>query len=512
MANTMTPMEGLQSVNEYLDTRHHIDKNVTSNINDFGRVVFQAGYDFSTREILCNLLAGRGLLLPNLQICLSINLKAILGVDKLQQQLRNALSKLDTAFDSFLQHTGINSILSRLNSALGEITQIANMINFCGKPLTPISIPNTLENAMQSFLGKGKSLIDKIGSIVPDEIGGCLAFDGKDFNLSLFGGGILGDLSANWERVSTGGLTQSELDLYESRINDVIIEVDTLITDENNTSSVVEYGGSDFNEGTDTPLNTNLGVVHNPESAGIQSNAAIASQLQSLYNRFAGYPVIDSNGTVHDNVFKLILDDKMIDLLRKKSNTAQPVITQEPIYNYCNEIVGYKTTSIQSVQETSNGISPATPISAPGFLANGLDTSNEAYVAANTVTGSATNTVVVDYATETAETTSLTPVEVVFATPLTIAANESIFYTITAVGRLKANGSTTIIKKIGVIYSFNGLITVSPDNITTQIYGDNTGINWDSYAQNDNSQIKIYVKGANSTDIIWKVKLEYEKV
>ena len=512
MTKTMIPMQGLTQINEYLDTRHHIDKNVTSNINDFGRVVFQAGYDFSTREILCNLLAGRGLLLPNLQICLSINLKAMLGIDKLQQQLRNALSKLDTAVDSFLQHTGISSILGRLDSALGEISQIANMVNFCGKPITPISITNTLENSMQSFLGKGKALIDKIGSMVPDEIGGCLAFDGKDFNLSLFGGGILGDLSTDWERVSTGELTQSELDLYESRINDVVIEIDTLIEDENNTNSVVEYGGSDFTDGTDTPLNTELGVVHNPESAGIQANAAIASQLQSLYNRFAGYPVIDSNGTVHDNVFKLILDDKMIDLLRRPSNPAQPVITQEPIYNYCNEIVGYKTTSIQSVQETSNGISPAAPIPAPGFLANGLDTSNEAYVAANTVTGSGTGTVVVDYATETVETSNATPVEVVFDEPLTIASNESIFYTITAVGRLKANGSTTIIKKIGVIYSFNGVITVSPDNITTQIYGDNTGLNWDAYAQSINSQIKIYVKGLNSTDIIWKVKLEYEKV
>lgn len=512
MANPMTPLSSLQSVNEYLDTKHHIDKNVTGNINDFSRVVFSAGYDFSTREILCNLLAGKGLLLPNIQICLSINLKAMLGISGLQQQLKSALLKLDGGVDKFLQHTGISSVLGRLDSALAEVTQIANMVNFCGKPLTPISITNTLENAMQSFLGKGQALIDKIGSMIPDEVGGCLAFDGQDFNLNLFGGGILGDLAADWDRVKIGDLTQAELDLYETRINDVVLEIDTLITDESNTNSVVDYGGSDFTSTDTTPLNTNMGVVHNPESAGIQGNASIASQLQSLYNRFAGYPVIDSNGKVYDNVFQLILDDKMIELLRRPYAPEQPIITQEPIYNYCNEIVGYKTTTTNLKNPViSNGLTP-TPLIAPGFKANGLDTSDLANVQTTTTTTSGGTTIVVDYATESVSTTSDTPVEVVFDTPLTIAANESVFYTITAVGRLKSNGSTTIIKKIGVVYSFNSSITVSPDNITTQIYGDNTGLNWDAYIQTSNSQLKIYVKGQASTEISWKVKLEYEKV
>ena len=511
MTNTMIPLGSLQSVNEYLDTRHHLDSNITGNINDFGRVVFSAGYDFSTREILCNLLAGRGLLLPNIQICLSVNLKAMLGIDGLQQQLRNALTKLDTAVDKFLQHTGISSVLGRLDSALAEVTQIANMVNFCGKPINPISITNTLENAMQSFLGRGQSLIDSIGSMIPDQIGGCLAFDGQDFNLNLFNGGLLGDLASNWERVSTGGLTQSELDLYEQRITEIVGEVDSLIEDENNTNSVVDYGGSDFTPNDDVPLNTNIGVVHNPESAGIQGNASIASQLQSLYNRFAGYPVIDNNGNIYDNVFKLILDDKMIELLRRPSQPEQPIITQEPIYNYCNEIVGYRTiTSNTKTPAISSGVSPAAPIPAPGFKANGLDTSDAANIA--NIGGTGGTTMVVDYATESVTTANQTPTEVIFDEPLTIAANESVFYIITAVGRLKSNGSTTIIKKIGVVYSFNGTVTVSPDNITTQIYGDNTGLNWDAYIQTVNSQLKIYVKGQASTEISWKVKLEYEKV
>lgn len=387
MTNPMTPLQGLTDINEYLDTRHHIDKNVTGNINDFGRVVFSAGYDYSTKEILCNLLSGRGLLLPNLQICLSTNLKAMLRVDGIQTQLVKSLSKLDTAFDNYLEHTGISNVLGRLDSALSEVSQIASMINFCGKPITPIPITNSLENAMQSFLGKGKSLIDQIGAMIPDQVGGCLAFDGQDFNLSLFGGGILGDLSNLWDRVKSGQLTSAELDLFDNRINEAITAIDTIIADENNTTSVVEYGGSDFNNNYDIPLNLELGVVHNPSAVGIQGNAAIASQLQSLYDKFAGYPVIDKNGKVYDNIFKLILDDNMIRLLQTPSNPTPTIATREPIYNYCGDIVGYNTVISQQENIYSEGIPPVdSAISAnPGFKSNGIDTSPIAQI--NDVTG-----------------------------------------------------------------------------------------------------------------------------
>lgn len=512
MAKSMIPLDSLKNVNEYLDTRHHINKNVTSNINEFGRVVFAAGYDFSTREILCNLLAGRGLLLPNLQICLSINLKAMLGISGIQQQLYKALSKLDTAVDKFLEHTGINNILGRLDSALAEVTQIASMINFCGKPLTPIAITNTLENAMQSFLGKGKALIDKIGTIFPDQVGGCLAFDGKDFNLSLFSGGILGDLAGIWDRASTGALTQPELDLLESRIDEVITEVDTLIEDENNTTSVVEYGGSDFNDGYDVPLNTGLGVVHNPESVGIQGNASIASQLQSLYDRFAGYPVIDDNGKVYDNVFELILDENMIKLLQNPVNPTPTIATQDPIYNYCGDVVGYNTIITKQGGTVSDGIEPE-PIPAPGFKSNGIDTSALANFNNNSavVVPIPNSTVSVEYYSDSLMTTTSVPTIVSFNEPLSFGKNESVLYNITAFGRNTATGATTVIKKTGVLYTFNGTVTIPNDTISTEYYGDNTTPLLQVYPQVSDPQVNLYVVGKDNTTINWKVKFQVEK-
>lgn len=364
MAKTLIPMEGLQSVNDYLDTKHHIGVDIDENINDFGRVVIAAGYDFTTREIICSLLAGKGLKLPNIQICLSINLKRLLNVEGIQDALRQALQKLDEAFDKFLEHTQIQNVLNRINDVLAEITSIANMINFCGKPITPIAIPNTLENAMQSFLGRGEALIDNIGSMIPDEIGGCIGTD-DIFNRNLFNGGILGDISNDWDRVSTGQLTDDEINDLIGRISDAITEVETLIDEENDTGSVVDNGGSEF--GQQGPINTRLGVIHDPQLSGIQGNTRIASALKSSFDQLAGYPVIDSNGNVYNNIFELFLDDSLIDLLRNPADPRSEISERQPVYNYCGEIVGYTNVILQESQDRSLGTEP-TENTDPGAL------------------------------------------------------------------------------------------------------------------------------------------------
>lgn len=359
MAKTFKPLEDLQSVNDYLDTKHHINVDITENINDFGKVVIAAGYDFTVREIICSLLAGKGLKLPNIQICLSVNIKRLLNLDPLigqiQDTLRQGLEQLDQAFDKFLEHTQIENVLNRINGALSEIVNIANMINFCGKPITPIAIPNTLENSMQSFLGRGEALIDSIGSMIPDEIGGCLGTDDL-FNRNLFKGGILGDISNDWDRVIKGELTQEEITNYINRINDAVAEIDNLVEEENDTTSVVEYGGSEF--GQQGPINTKMGVIHDPEVAGIQGNTRIASLLKSSYDQLAGYPVIDSDGNVYDNIFQLFLDDSLISLLRNPVNPSPEIVEQQPVYNYCGEIVGYTNIITQERQNRSLGDEP----------------------------------------------------------------------------------------------------------------------------------------------------------
>ena len=55
---------GLQSANDYLDTKHHLSGTQAAG-TDALRGVVSAEYSFTLRELLCGLLAGNGLKLPN---------------------------------------------------------------------------------------------------------------------------------------------------------------------------------------------------------------------------------------------------------------------------------------------------------------------------------------------------------------------------------------------------------------------------------------------------------------
>ena len=118
---------------------------------------------YSLKEIICSLLAGNGIKLPNLQICLKINIGRLLPMIPAQlAELRNALEEAEAAMDEFIAHTNIDNALARLNSAVAEFAAIANMINFCGTPVVPRAIPNVLKDATGSFTGAGKDILDTL--------------------------------------------------------------------------------------------------------------------------------------------------------------------------------------------------------------------------------------------------------------------------------------------------------------------------------------------------------------
>ncbi len=383
MASTDFP-NGLASVNEYLDTRHHTNTEIQGQFGENAKVVIKSEADFSLREIICNLLAGRGIKLPNIQVCLSVNLKAILGVPGIQAELLDALNELDSEFDKFMTHTGIEETLGRINSALAEVTQIANMINFCATPIEPIAIPNLLEQTMDSFLGAGKDIVNAIGDMVPDQVGGCLGFNGQDFNLNLFNGGILGDISSQWNAIKSGQLTQNQLNSLVTSINSVKTDLTSLMNRENSvvgTEGVL--GGSMFSNDVSTTTNTDMGLMHNADAAGIQGNTRLASQLKAQYDRLAGYPVVDKNGKVYKNIFELILEPGLLALLDSLQDPSPEISQRQPVFSYCGEVIGYTAAISQDDPDSSSGYIPAatTPegqtvdITAyPGYNAGGIDT------------------------------------------------------------------------------------------------------------------------------------------
>ena len=262
---------GLNSAADYLDPTHHVRAELTGSVADISRLVVTAEFDVNLKEIICSLLAGRGLKLPNIQICISLNLQELLKIPNLQQELFDKLTELSTALDKFLDHTKIEDVLGRINNVLAEATSIANMINFCSAPIDPIAIPNVLEQSMQTFLGAGKSLIDAIGVLVPEELGGCLI--NGEFNCAAFYGGILGDICDNITAVTAGEATQTFIDSITADIDSVVAGIEDLIDVENNIAGAYDVGGSSFEDPT-MPLNDQIGVLHNPTT--IQQSTRIA--------------------------------------------------------------------------------------------------------------------------------------------------------------------------------------------------------------------------------------------
>lgn len=365
--------QGLQNANAYLDTRHHISGTRASG-TDALRVVANAEYSFTLRELLCGILSGNGIKLPNIQICLHANIQALLGIPNLQAELRDALEQLDTAFQEFMDHTTLDSILGRLNGVLAEAQNVANMINFCSAPVDPIAIPNMLENAFGSFLGAGMDLINQIGSIVPGQVCACIGTGG--FNSNVFNGGILGSIANNIDAVNAGNLGQGVIDSIRNDVESVTSSITNLINLENNIKGAYNLGGSQFAT-PDPGCNPNVGVMHNPNTGSIASNARLTATLKSLYDNLAGYPVIANDGTEYSNIFDLLLEPELLAILDTDDDPNSDVSTQIPVYDYCGTIIGYTTNYVQQEVKSSEGSDPTVPNS-PGYHAGGLvtDTGN----------------------------------------------------------------------------------------------------------------------------------------
>ena len=386
--------QGLNDLNEYLDARHHIS-GTTGSGTDALKIVASAEYSFTLRELLCGLLSGNGVKLPNIQLCMHSNLNALLGIPGLQSELTDALNELQQSMEQFMDHTKLESVLGRLNGVLAEAQNVANMINFCATPVDPIAIPNMLERAMGSFLGAGKDLVNQIGTIVPGQTCACIGTGGT-FNSSVFNGGILGTIANNFSAISAGNLGQSVLDQIKTDISSVTSGISGLINFENNITGSYTSGGSQFAT-PDNGCNTEVGVLHNSSSGGVAGNARLVSSMKSLYDRLGAYPVqyslgSNENGTQYDsngnrilpgevieypNIFYLLLEQSLLDILQTDDDPTPTVDNQKPVYDYCGNIIGF--TADYSQRETTNsaGSTPTIPNS-PGHNAGGLvtDSSN----------------------------------------------------------------------------------------------------------------------------------------
>jgi hypothetical protein len=359
-------MASFQSAADYLNTT---SLTVPTAIDvDLGAGTVSASTtSFSLKELICALLAGNGIKLPNLQICLHINIGRLLNIQGITGPLYNALAEAEAALEQFIAHTNIDNLLSRFNSALAEFAAIASMINFCGGPVQPIEIPNVLREIFGSFLGKGKELLDKLGKMFDKDIGFCIG--GNRFNADVFESGILkeiGDFIVDDTFIAPANVSNE----FATRVSAFTSDLKNLIDGENNYSATVSNGGSSFV--SEPRINTNVGVAIDIDNLTFADAQRYASNIKALYDNLSQYDVRDPNDpdTIANpdavkNIFDYILEPELIAKLAASDDPTVPLAERVPVYDHCGRIVGYTVSEIQSVSERSTGAAPSV-IAQPG--------------------------------------------------------------------------------------------------------------------------------------------------
>lgn len=348
----------LQSANDYLNnTKLNVPTEV--DITPDGAVV-KNETSYSMRELICSLLAGNGLKLPNIQICLKVNVGRLLSElganpNAALADMYAALEEAEAALDEFIEHTKIEEVLGRLNTAVAEFAAIANMINFCGTPVNPRPIPNVLADMAGSFTGEGKRLLDNLGEMLDSDIGGCLGTGGGglgNFGFQpIFAGGVLADIQNNLSNLAN--LPQSTLDGFASQLRAFSNDIKNLIEFENNfgggSTQSGGQGGSNFAP-TDR-VNTNVGVGIDPANMTLQEAQSLAAQLQSAFDQLSAYSV-DENG---NSIFDYILEPELLARMRNQTDPEIQTITRQPTYDYCGRVTGYTDVQNDAASATSSG-------------------------------------------------------------------------------------------------------------------------------------------------------------
>ena len=357
-------VDGLQDFNDYLDRKVSVPTEVQ--VDDQGNTIVKSETTYTVREIICSLLAGNGIKLPNLQICLKVNLSRLLPqIPEAYAELRAEVQKALDALDRFANHSDIENVIARMNAAIGEFAAVANMINFCGTPVVPRAIPNVLADAFGSFTGRGKSLLDNLGQLADSEIGGCINSDGS-FKPDLFTSGLLKDIADDLANIASW--PQSTIDNFKNQFAQFTNDIDDLIEFENKfgTGSIESRGGSNFSP--TTRVNKDVGMGVDSENMTLNKAQQLAAGLKGAYDQLKDYEV-DGAG---NNIFHYLLEPELIAKLDANDSPIANVDNRVPTYDYCGRITGYTDIPLQADPNTQSQGTAASLPAQPGI--SGLST------------------------------------------------------------------------------------------------------------------------------------------
>ena len=353
---------GLKDVNEYLErTTIEVPTNVDIDPTDKDNPVQVQKSSITLKELICSLLAGNGLKLGNLQVCIKVNLNRLLetinenGLKDELGELYGALEEANKAMDEFMEHTGIDEAFNRLNKIMSDIATISNLINFCATPINPKPIPNVLRQAFGSFTGNGKDILDGIGTMLDSDVGGCIGGDGG-VNFGIFQGGALKDIGDVWDNILNSNITdiQQELNRIKLNLDQSVTDLRNLMDLERNFSSANNHGGSIF-----TPVNrvnTDVGLITPVDGLTLSDANSVGSQLRTLYPQLKAYEV-DENG---NNIWYYLLEPELIAKLEAQDDNTVTPTERTTVYDYCGKPIGFTEEAVAEVTSTGDPVTTST--------------------------------------------------------------------------------------------------------------------------------------------------------
>ena len=517
---------GLRNASDYLNP-NNIGQAFDDIAEDVRESIIPTFQDNSLKEVICRMLASRGMLYPNSQVGINNSLDILCNLPNIQRDLKAALVELCRAYSRFMDHNTLDSVLSRISNTLSEILAISSMINFCDTVVDPIPIRSLLEDVMDSFLGGGQEINDLIGLLDYNYLENIFDKNSRIFQPQMFTGGILGDLGSRYSDVLSGSLDQSFIDEIIGRVTRSINQIEALIEKETTTKGIHEnrrietptngdgsgtptdsgsgLGGTELGDGN-RPFNTKLGVLFNADDEGIQGVVSSASRLKALYQSLSNYPVTDRNGVTYNNIFELFVDPELLELLRVQADPVTTIEDRLPVYDHCGMLIGYTTNTIQDQERVIYPVTPLREISDPGFQAGGRET-NPLAVAQRSIPETTPFTTYDIYSS-----VVNVPTEVTFPDSITPNNNKIWFVVVQAVGKRTNGSDATSIRIEAIVRNIDTVVTLEGTEGNKTVFNSVGADNYDLVLGVSNNAFVVEVVGDDNHDVQWSVKLTYQEI
>ena len=295
------------------------------------KITFPANLPKNEKDLICMLLAGR---LKDLWkgklFCAELAVNDLIkdvtdkmdgatgtGLDVLKE-LRSGLGGLQTAITGMKAASGYDTILNKVNQALGQMSNVFSLGGLCPSPVTPPKIPDVLANLNQNLFGQATNVLNALAQASTPKM--------------CFGAGPAG-FGVNWNSMN-GSLRNLKNALKNFK---------------NTPTQVLRQFAANL-RGQERRLKAELARLKKnlQDPLGIGKQQGVAKSLQRAKNISGDYKVKDRNGVEHQDPIRSMIPGDIGNVLNNTDPVAnQPVLYKtEPVLDYCGNIVGFKKVAL----------------------------------------------------------------------------------------------------------------------------------------------------------------------